>query len=528
MQNFSKENSLSNISDKIKNFRFKGFIKTNYKIFLLLTLLVVICYGNSLFNAFVSDDWGIFKINYSLQSIFPDLKAIFSNYPELLFRMVLINTKLTTPFFFRLPNVLSHLGSVYLIFIITSIIINKKTALFTSALFAIHPILIESVTWISGAPYVRQGFFFLLSFLLYILSSQNKKYYYFSLVSFYLSLLSSEKAIPLFLIFPLYEICFGNLKKNWLKTLPFFLLSSTRLLLLLPAVAPRQDSLQNQFYKEKTVYNPLVQIPIAITYYLDLIFWPDKLTLYHSEMSFTVVNYIIRLFIFTIYIGFIIYSFFRQKIIFFGLSFLLISLAVTLNPLGLGWIVAERYVYLGTFGILIIIGFLFEKLSKHNKTKTTVNLIIIFTVLLLSLRTIIRNIDWKNEDNLWLSGIRTSPSSTQNHNNLGDYYSRHGDFKSAIREFQTAINIYPKYADAYHNLAIAYLLSGNKQKAIEKLKQAVTINPRLWQSYAELGNIYAQEKNYSQALEYLNIAYKINPGSTIKNKLDQVKKYIYE
>ena len=74
-------------------------------------------------------------------------------------------------------------------------------------------------------------------------------------------------------------------------------------------------------------------------------------------------------------------------------------------------------------------------------------------VVSLSIRTIVRNVDWKNEDNLWVATGKVAPSGAPIHNNLGDVYARHNDYPKAIEEFTRATQINPGYADAYHNLA---------------------------------------------------------------------------
>lgn len=515
--------STNNISEKIQNFRFSGFIKRNSKIFLLLTLLVAICYGNSLFNDFVSDDWGIFKVRHDFKTIFPNLTSLFSNYPLQIYRALLINTKLVSPILFRLPNLFAHLGSVYLVFIIITILSNKRTAIFAGVLFAVHPLLIESVTWISGGSYSQYSFFFLLSFFLYLLSTNNKKSYFISILSFYLALLFNEKSIPLFLIFPLYELCFGNFRKNWRKSLPFLLLSFTRLFLLLPTISTRQETLLLEYNQEKTINNPLIQIPFAITSYFELLFFPDKLTFYHSELSISNAEYVLRLLVFLTYLILLIWTFFKEKFLFFWLSFFLISLLITLNPVALGWVVAERYVYLGSIGIFCVVGYIIYKLYLNKKIQTIMLFTFLTITMLLCFRTIIRNFDWKNEDSLWLATNRVSPHSAQNHNNLGDYYGRHGDLSKAITEFQVAIRLKPNYADAYHNLGNVYFLLKKYPEAIKSYQKALSLKPQLWQSSLRLAGIYYDQKDYQQALTFAKEAYKINPDSKIEENIKLIK-----
>jgi tetratricopeptide (TPR) repeat protein len=253
----------------------------------------------------------------------------------------------------------------------------------------------------------------------------------------------------------------------------------------------------------------LQKIPIAITSYLELIVWPNNLTLYHSEMMFSKSEFIIRAGICLLFFIAIGYSYFKNRRVFFGLTFFLISLIPTLTPWGISWIVAERYVYLGSIGIFLVLGVFFSWLIQKNKGLGWT--IVILVILSLSIRTIIRNADWKNQDTLWVSMIRTSPSSPQNHNNLGDMYGRQGDMERAVVEFQKAIELNPQYGDAYHNLGNTYQQMEKYDLALESFQKAISFNPNLWQSYANIGVIYYQQKQYPKAESSLLQAIKIFP-----------------
>jgi tetratricopeptide (TPR) repeat protein len=138
----------------------------------------------------------------------------------------------------------------------------------------------------------------------------------------------------------------------------------------------------------------------------------------------------------------------------------------------------------------------------------------------LSLRTIFRNRDWKNEDTLWLATAKIAPSGQQIHNNLGDVYARQGNLPKAVEEFKKAIEINPNYADAYHNLANTYQQMGQLDAAVENYQKALNINPQLWQSYQNLGAIYFNQGQYDLALENIKKALEINPNDeNLQNSL---------
>ena len=492
----------------------RGWFSNNWLYLLILTVLVIGVFANSFDNAFVSDDIAEIRDNPNVGDA-----GTFLTHPygfiRLIFYWVAFHIGGLNPPIFRLINIILHLGSVYLLYIVLAILHSKKLAFFAAAIFAIHPAISEAVVWISGGTYPQYTFFFLLSFLLYILS-ENKKFFYWLSVAIFLFTFMSHPVmpLPLFIIFPLYEYTYGNLRKNWFKFIPYFILSVMYVFINLGALPEREATLQSVHYQEKGIDNPLVQIPIAITSYLELIFWPKVLTLYHSELAFNNLQFFIRVVIFILLICGVFISLFKNKIIFFWLSLFFISLSPTLTPFRFNWIVAERYIYLPGIGFFVAILYFLEKFST-KKYQTFIYVAFILIIIALSTRTVIRNIDWHSEDNLWIATGKTSPSSPNTHNNLGDVYGRWGDKQRALQEFQTAIVLKPNYADAYHNLANTYLELADGEKAIENYKKAIEFSPKLWQSYQNIAAVYFQQKKYDLALDYIQKAISINSKNLI-------------
>ncbi|MBI2019013.1 tetratricopeptide repeat protein [Candidatus Daviesbacteria bacterium] len=482
-------------------------------ILVTLTLLVSFTFVNSLGNAFVSDD--IAEI--AQKTTIGDLGYIIHTYSLGIIRHLIYWTTYhiagLTPLAFRIINIFFHLGSTILIYqILSNIYRSRRLAFFAASLFAVHPAIAEAFVWISGGIYTQYTFFFLLSFMLYIISQKSRKRY-FSAVVFYLFSLMSHPVMPigLFVVFPLYEFCFGNFKKNWVRTLPFFLLSLTYLLINLAALPQREETLQQVHYQQKGIDNPLIQIPVAISSYFELLFFPKTLTLYHSELSFSQISFALRAVFTMVFFGLILYGLKKNKSVFFWLSFFLISLSPTLTPFRFNWIVAERYLYLPSLGIFALTGFILDKIASIGKYKNVIYSIFAIILISLSARAIIRNIEWKNEDNLWIATGKTSPSSPNTHNNLGDVYGRWGNKERSLQEFKTAISLKPDYADAYHNAGNVYRELGQLDKALEYYQKAASLSPILWQSYQNMAAIYFQEKQYDSALNYMQKAITINP-----------------
>ena len=508
------------------SFSFLNFFNENRLVLLFLAALVLVSYANSFGNGFVSDDVAGYLRNENIGKFSSVFGGSMHFSVANLFQFIAFHIGGLHPFSFRIINILFHLGCVVLIYLLLSLSINKQIAVIAASIFAVHPILIESVSWISGGLYSMYAFFFLLSFLFYLFSESDKKYFRYSIIFFILSIFSSEKALALFLVFALYEFSFGNLKYSWRKIIPFFSISFFLLLLYVFKIGSRVSSVESQTYQAGGgMFNPLIQIPVAIGTYLKLIFWPAGLTLYQTEMSFSQGQFILLVLITLAFLGAVIWSYRKNKNVFFWLVFFVITLLPTLTPFKISWIVAERYVYLGTLGIIVCVAMLFDKFIKLNANSKMVGYFaLVVIVASLSVRTIIRNKDWKSEDTLWIATAQVAPSGQQIHNNLGDVYARQGDLNRAVEEFKKAIEINPNYADAYHNLGNTYQQMGQFDLAVENYQKALSINPNLWQSYENMASISFDAGDLQAALGDIKKALEIDPQNPqLQNNLKVIE-----
>ncbi len=510
---------------KVSTFTLKTFLKKNYFFLIFLSLAVFLVYANSINNEFLSDDIAGILNNKDLDNF----STIFSSPSRALrFFQPLVSFTINAifgknPAAFRLVNISFHLGVVLTVFAIIYFLFDQITAFLAACLIAVHPIFIESIVWISGGGYAMYSLFIMLSILFFIFTLKDKRFIYLSVASLFLSLTISEKAV-IFLLIMLtfiisYEIKFREWKKLAIVASPALVFA----LIFLAKVPERIQWLQTEHYQKGKMLNPLIQIPVALSTYLELLFWPKNLTLYQSETRYNQGEFLVRVLILTAFLGLIAYTYKKNRRLFFWLSFFIIALLPALTPFGISWVVAERYVYLGAIGILVAFAIGFKKLINHSKLKPYAFTLFSLIIIALSARTIRRNIDWKNQDNLWLAAAKTSPSSHQNHNNLGDYYGRQGDFEKAIEEFKIAIELNPGYADAYHNLANIYWQMKELDQAIENYQKASELNPKLWQSHQNLAAIYFSQEKLELARQEMEKAIQIDPqNSNLYNNLGNV------
>lgn len=391
------------------------------------------------------------------------------------------------PWPFRLMNIFVHLMTVIGVMVLVDKLINRTVGIVAAVLVAIHPIMIESVTWISGNGYSWYGALLVWSLIFYIRAGKSWKQWLISIGLFLAALQFSEKAAVLPGILLVYRWVSDRKRGRYWDLIPYIALSALWLWLNLMGVGSRLNYLQAEYNSDfSTKPSIFVQTPVALSSYLGLIVWPDKLTLYHSEMSFTPIKFGIMAGVTIIYFLVTLWFLWKRSLVGFWLAWLLIGLSPTLVPLGVAWIVAERYVYFGAIGIFVLIAWGLVSLSEKPKWLEAGWTITVIIICLFLIRTLVRNSDWQDQDHLWLAAERTSPSSPQNQNNLGDLYGRRGNLQLAEWHFKRAIELNPHYGDAMHNLGNTYVRLGRFEEAIKMYEAALQNKPSLWQSEQQL------------------------------------------
>ncbi len=509
--------------------------KNNLLIVGVLLALIGISYYNALKGAFVSDDRYVIEFGDQIKNVnlvFKDVQAFVRSF-TLWSVYITFGAK---PMAFKALNVLSHIMVTIVVFFLVKKLHRRRVAIFSSFLFAVHPILTESVSWISGGTYSQYTLFFLLSFLCYLNSKDSKKSYLASIFFYVLTVETNPITAILSPFFVVYEYCLGSIKNNWKKLMPFFAVSLVWGLTIVAFVPKRVDSLKNDFYQERGVDNPFVQIPVALSTYINLYFWPKDLTIYHSDFKLSQLDFAISLVTSILFFSIFLASLKFNKKVFFWLSLLFISLSPTLTPFRLTWVVAERYIYLGSVGVFTCVALVLDRLARTKKSSAVIYTVFTIVMILLMARTIVRNEDWKDEDTLWTVTRRLS-HSPNSYNNLGYVYSKHDQNEEAIQEFLKAIEINPRYADAYNNLGNVYQKMGKLREAEFYYLKADLYNPTIWQPHLNLALVYLDLGELDKAEEQINLAIKLKPGDnnfkailgvilTQKGKVEEGKKML--
>jgi tetratricopeptide (TPR) repeat protein len=190
-------------------------------------------------------------------------------------------------------------------------------------------------------------------------------------------------------------------------------------------------------------------------------------------------------------------------------------------PVKISWLVAERYVFLGSLGFCLFLVLFFSKFSK--KWKIPLSIVFVLLVGAYSVRVFLRNINWQTNHNLWVNTCQVSPNSHNAWNNIGDDYDKLAQLEvtdegkinqylNAIKGFTQSVVVKSNYADAYHNRANIFYKIGRYDLARDSYETALSYGPQLYQSYYSLLQIDLTEKNFDSAINHLNKLNEVRPN----------------
>ena len=250
---------------------------------LILTGLVLIAYANSVDNGFASDDMRAIVSKRNLGTF----QYLIEDFP-VVFRRIFINIIYLLvgkqPWAYRLFNIIFHLGSTFALYTLVKKLHGKAAAITASTLLAVHPVMVEAVTWICGGPYSFYTFFILMTLYFFVVSDKKKLYHYAFLACFFLSFTASKKALSLPPLLVSMVAFYPQARKNWKKLILPFSIGIVFGIFYISQISKRIHFLQTHYFRAVSGSDPLRQFPASIGKYLELLVWPDKLTLYHSEI----------------------------------------------------------------------------------------------------------------------------------------------------------------------------------------------------------------------------------------------------
>ncbi len=504
-------------------------MKTNTKAVLAfsgLAVIVFLTFSPSLFHGFSNlDDTTHLLDNSLVRSLsWFHIKAIFvqtvqKTYIPLTILSYAIEHQWFdfNPFIYHFDNVLLHIAvSAFVLLLGLGFGFSLRAALFGAVLFGVHPMHVESVVWVTERKDVLYAFFYLAALWSYgrYLNGRVTKFYILSLVLGMLSILAKPMALSLPLILLLLD-WFHKRKWNFdclLDKLPFFV--------YIVPIAWKTYSLHTRVPWDNLHDAALIWV-WSLTFYLKQFFFPAALVpLYQLPVPIGLFHpqYLLALAILagTIYF---LYRFRHNRLLVFAAAYFILSIFFLLRyDLHDQNIVADRFMYLPSFGICLGLGALFDfwmKIGKINGQDYQGIFwgITIGMFLLLAGKTHAQINIWKDPLTFWNYVIQYSPHKSLAYNNRGYYLESLGRTSEALADYNMAILIRPDHDEAYNNRGNIYSKRGDYQRAIADYTEAIKINPEYANAYNNRGINRQNLGLWGLALQDHNRAIELDPLS---------------
>ncbi|MFC2093514.1 tetratricopeptide repeat protein [Bacteroidota bacterium] len=524
-----------------------------YHCYIVLTVLTFIIFYNSLDNEFVFDDESVVVNNLSLQD-FSNIPKYFSGsegFHKVIgryYRPIVSSTYTVdyaiwelNPLGYHLTNIIIHIISCLLLFAVLAELFGKYkygilASLIASLIFASHPIHTEAVSWVSGRTDSLVTLFFFASLLYYIKftkrhdnikesSSGNNETFFtkyklllISILFYFAGLLSKEMIITYPVVVILFDFVYRKkplsyIKKNLIVYVSVVVVTLLYLLLRYIALEDVVERESYVYFYEKDFATVAVTMLKTIPLYFKLLFFPIGL-LYHyngyipDSVTFFDINVILSI-IFIIGIIFMSVIFYkRNSVISFCLLFFVVSLIPVMNIIPTMNLMAERFLYMTSFSLSIVIVYLIVKfINEKNSFQIIVSTIVI--VLLLSFLTFDRNKDWKDNDTLYSTaeGVDGTVLLT----NVGNIYANKKQYDEADWRYRRAIELRDNSLLAHHNLGLIFMIRGQLDSAEIKFKKGLSIDSLAPDGYLQLANVYQAEGRIDEAIQQLEKLQSIFP-----------------
>ncbi|MBW1839869.1 MAG: tetratricopeptide repeat protein [Deltaproteobacteria bacterium] len=430
------------------------------------------------------------------------------------------------PFGFHFSNLVYHVITVLLVFlVINALTDNIRVAFLAALLFSIHPVHTESVAYISGRRDILSTLFYLLGFYFFIRyrSSSRLSYSALFLLCYLLALGSKEMAVTLPLLCFCYDMV-GTLQITGIEKkagsfkrifraikgvvvkyryfyLMFFIAASYFTYYKVWIKSPSQ---RHSFYGESILLHFLTVFKI-IVHYLRLMFYPVNLTADYSYNGFPIASSLFDPAVLTaiLILACILYGLWRllitSPLMSLGVLWWFLALLPVCQIFPHHELMAEHYLYLPSVGLFLFIALVVIKGLETGKWRTITYSFLCVIVVLFSARTACRNRDWKDSVTLWEKTVKCVPRCLRAQNNLGVWYYNQGRYQKAKERHKLAIRLNPYCAESYNNLGNDYLAGGLYKEAEEQYKRALQLNPDFEKARYNLGIIYIKEGRNEEA-----------------------------
>ncbi|MGO8988895.1 MAG: tetratricopeptide repeat protein [bacterium] len=477
----------------------------------------------------------------------------------------------------HMTNLLLHIINTLLLFIL----LYRMTAAawqsgFVAALFALHPLHVESVAWISERKDVLCAFFWILALMTYFryVKNQTKRWRLLLLLCFIFAVMAKSMAVTL--PFVLLLLDYWPLSRMELKEtdhIPILfaspsltlmnrnisivkLLSEKLPLFSVSAVISLFTIFTNYRVGSLTSVDKLSWMVrfqnAAVSYvgYISKMFWPSPLAVLYPhqiKLPFWHVAWAASIFLIITVLVLLVKK--KRPYLVVGWMWYVVTLLPVIGLVQAGiQRMADRFAYIPMIGLLIIVVYgCADIVNKWHLSKAVLSGACGLVLLILMLCTKSQVILWRNSITLFEHTLSVTANNYLIYNNLGVTLARQGKDQKAFLQYQKALEINPRYADAHYNLGkllarqskdeeamvqfmeslrikpekkeahndLGVILNkhGRIQEAVFHFAQAIRIDPNYREAHFNMGAILFQHGKYGEAVPYFNEALRINPSN---------------
>lgn len=420
----------------------------------------------------------------------------------------------------HLVNVGFHcLNSILLFVALRWMTGNRWASAFVAALFALHPLHVESVAWLSERKDVLSTFFWMLTLLAYTWYVRRGGWLRYGAVFLVLAVGLTAKpmlvTLPLILllldIWPLrrYAPAFNSpwqLVYLAAEKLPLLALSAICSLLTLKM---QSSGAAVASFERWPIPNRVGNAALSCVIYLQDMLWPSGLAYFYpiQELAwkspwtwFLATGAVLLLCVVTLF-AFLLAR--RSPFFLVGWLWFLITLIPVIGIVQVGQQSrADRYMYIPMVGPAIILAWSGLAISRRGpKAKAAVTTIAVAAVALCVPLTMRQVLTWRNSEVMYTRGIEVTKENDRAHTGLGFVRRQQGQMEEAIRQYRIALAYNPQNSFTQHRLGVAYSLQGYWVDAEEALRRPFAARPDLYQTRVALARVLIRQKRLIEAAD---------------------------
>jgi len=424
----------------------------------------------------------------------------------------------------HIENVFIHALSAVLLFLVLRSLTGRLwRSAFVVAIWAIHPLRVESVAWISERKEVLGGLFFMLCLASYLRYTRRISFFNASIlfICFLLGLMSKPTVVTLPLVLLLLDYWPLNRLAGQSNARRMTVLIREKI----PLFALSLFSCIMTVFTQKQTLDPSGQIPLSLRVgnalittciYLKKTFYPSDLAIFYpypleGRPLGQVLAALSLLIIITT--GAILQRR-RYPYLLVGWLWYLVMLLPASGILKAGGqAYADRFTYLPQIGLSIALVWLFcERVATSRLQKYWLAAGATGTILLLLITTSNQTGFWRDSTTLFTHTLECTKDNALIHNNLGSVLWHQGKVREAIHEIEISLQINPTSAETQNNYGTILWEEGRQKDAIEHFRKALECSPSYAAAYNNLGTALLQIGQIDESIPILQTAILIRPG----------------